>query len=98
MFDAVQDGMKQFPNGPRITVCLRMESWLDFLQWPAMLTTVIAAWLVASQRKLRRRVGFVFLAGNVLWVIWSWHDSAWARVVLQFCLAALNIRGVNKND
>lgn len=44
-------------------------------------------------------IGFwVFLAGNVLWVIWSWYDSAWAMVVLQFCLAALNIRGVNKND
>ena len=76
-----------------------MQSWLDLVQWPAMLATVAAAWLVASQRKVRRMIGFwLFLAGNVLWVLWGWHDRAWAMVVLQFCLAALNIRGVKKND
>jgi len=76
-----------------------MELSLDLLQWPAMLTTVIAAWLVASQRRARRMVGFwTFLASNVLWVIWGWHDGAWAMVILQFCLAALNIRGARKND
>jgi len=76
-----------------------MEIWLDLMQWPAMLSTVVAAWLVGSQRKLRRMLGFwCFLAGNVLWAIWGWHDRAWAMVVLQFGLAALNIRGVKKND
>ena len=64
-----------------------------------MLATIIAAWLVASQRKIRRMIGFwIFLAGNVLWVIWGWHDRAWAMVVLQFFLAAANLRGVKKND
>lgn len=27
--------------------------WLDYLQWPAMLVTVVAAWLVASAHRLR---------------------------------------------
>lgn len=64
-----------------------------------MISTVAAAWLVASQRPNRRVLGFwVFLVGNVLWVLWGWHDGAWAMVVLQFCLAGLNIRGVKKND
>ena len=73
--------------------------WLDFLQWPAMVSTVVAAWLIASQRKVRRVIGFwCFLASNLLWGIWGWHDRAWAMVVLQVCLAGLNIRGVKKND
>jgi hypothetical protein len=31
-------------------------------------------------------------------VVWGFHDRAWALVGLQFCLAALNIRGVYKNE
>lgn len=74
-------------------------SFLDLLQWPAMLVTILASWLVASQVATRREKGFwVFLVSNVLWITWGIHDSAWALVVLQFALAALNIRGVRKNE
>ena len=69
------------------------------LQWPAMLITVAASWLVASQSKARRAIGFwVFLLSNVLWVVWGWSTDAWALVALQFALAALNIRGASKNE
>jgi len=69
------------------------------LQWFAMLVTVVAAWLVASRSKPRREAGFwVFLASNALWVAWGWHDHAAALVVLQFALAAMNIRGAVKNE
>ena len=72
---------------------------LDWLQWPAMVMTIGAAWLVAAQSKGRRRVGFwCFLASNGLWVIWGWHDGAYALIVLQIALAALNIRGAHKNE
>jgi hypothetical protein len=48
--------------------------WLDLLQWPAMLVTVLAAWLVASTSKRRRRIGFwTFLLSNVLWITWGWQ-------------------------
>ena len=74
-------------------------NYLDLLQWPAMAATVAAAWLVASRSAHKRSVGFwVFLASNVLWVAWGLHDRAYALVALQFCLAALNIRGVYKNE
>jgi hypothetical protein len=73
--------------------------WLDLIQWPAMLATVLAAWLVGSNRKNRRNEGFwVFLASNVLWVLWGLHDGAYALIALQLALAALNIRGVSKTD
>jgi hypothetical protein len=73
--------------------------YLDLLQWPAMAITVLAAWLVGSRSAHKRAVGFwCFLASNVLWVAWGLHDGAYALVVLQFCLAALNIRGVYKNE
>lgn len=73
--------------------------WIDALQWPAMLATVLAAWLVASQSRQRRTLGFwTFLASNALWIVWGWHDEAHALIVLQLALAALNIRGAMKND
>ncbi|GGJ95935.1 hypothetical protein GCM10009304_22350 [Pseudomonas matsuisoli] len=73
--------------------------FIDWLQWPAMLATVAAAWMVGSLRSKRRFVGFYcFLASNLLWVVWGWHTSAYALIILQICLAALNIRGLLKND
>jgi len=75
------------------------SDWLDLLQLPAMLATVRAAWLGGSNAKRRRNIGFwVFLASNVLWGAWGWHDGAIALIALQVALAALNIRGVTKTD
>jgi hypothetical protein len=72
---------------------------VDLLQWPAMVVTIIAAYLVGSRSPRKRAVGFwCFLASNVLWVVWGLHDRAYALVGLQFFLAALNFRGVYKNE
>jgi hypothetical protein len=72
---------------------------LDLIQWPAMVATLAAAWLVASSREARRNVGFyVFLASNLLWIVWAWHASAYALIALQVGLAALNIRGAAKTE
>jgi hypothetical protein len=72
---------------------------MAFVQWPAMLVTVAAAWLTGSQAKHRRNWGFwSFLASNVLWVIWGWYAHAWALIVLQVALAAMNVRGAKKNE
>jgi hypothetical protein len=73
--------------------------YIDYLQWPAMIITVLAAWMIASQSRRKRAAGFwCFLLSNVLWVIWGWHDHAYALVALQVALAILNFRGVYKND
>jgi hypothetical protein len=73
--------------------------YLPLLQWPAMMVTVLAAWLIGSQSKRKRKIGFwCFLLSNVLWAAWGWHDDAYALVVLQIALAALNIRGAYKNE
>ena len=73
--------------------------YIDLIQWPAMVATVVAAWLVASQKKRKREFGFwCFLFSNVLWVIWGLHDHAYALIALQIALAGLNIRGAYKND
>jgi hypothetical protein len=72
--------------------------WLDLIQWPAMAVTIVAAWFVASSSRARRKLGFwLFLVSNVLWVAWGLHSHAYALVTLQFCLAAMNIRGERKN-
>ncbi|MNE31466.1 hypothetical protein D3C80_1250360 [compost metagenome] len=71
---------------------------LDLLQWPAMLVTMLAAWLVGSRQRSRRQLGFwTFLASNVLWIAWGLPANAYALVLLQVCLAAMNIRGSYKN-
>jgi hypothetical protein len=76
-----------------------MDDPVSLLQWPAMAVTLVAAWLVASQHKARRGWGFwCFIASNLLWVAWGWHDRAWALIALQLGLFALNVRGARKND
>jgi hypothetical protein len=72
---------------------------LDALQWPAMAITLLAAWLVGSLSRRRRNWGFwCFVASNLLWVAWGWHDRAWALIGLQLGLFLFNLRGVLKND
>jgi hypothetical protein len=64
-----------------------------------MAASLLAAWLVASSRERRRNLGFwCFLLSNVLWITWGVSDEAWALVALQVGLAALNLRGVRKNE
>jgi hypothetical protein len=71
---------------------------LDLIQWPAMAVTVIAAWFVASGRSRRRKIGFwLFLLSNILWVLWAVPAHAYALIVLQLCLAVMNIRGEKRN-
>jgi hypothetical protein len=73
--------------------------YLDLMQWPAMLASVIAAWLTASLNKRKRMLGFwFFLVSNLLWALWGWHDEAYAVVAMQAALAALNVRGVFNNE
>ncbi|HEY7887828.1 MAG TPA: hypothetical protein VIC29_06335 [Steroidobacteraceae bacterium] len=75
-----------------------MPGALDLMQWPAMVVTVIASWFVASGRSRRRKIGFwVFLLSNVLWVVWGAHAHAYGLIVLQLCLALMNIRGEMRN-
>ena len=72
---------------------------VDALQWPAMAVTLAAAWLVASSSKVKRNWGFwCFVASNVLWTAWGWHAGAWALIVLQVGLLALNLRGIKKTE
>ena len=72
---------------------------LNLLQWPAMISTIWASWLVASSQSAHRNRGFwVFLLSNALWVAWGLHSGAPALVALQFALAAMNIRGAMKTE
>jgi hypothetical protein len=74
-------------------------SVIDLLQWPAMLASLVAAWLTASPEQHKRNLGFwAYLISNVLWIVWGWHDGSYAVALLQIGLAALNIRGVYKTE
>lgn len=92
-------GIAEASDGRRPVQGGGLLDWIDLLQWPAMVVTVLAAWLIGSLKPRRRTVGFCcFLLSNLLWVIWGWHAEAWALIALQVCLALMNIRGVKKND
>jgi len=72
---------------------------LDLLQWPAMIVTIVASWLVASSHAGKRNAGFwAFLVSNALWVAWGLHAHAPALIALQVGLAAMNIRGAVKTE
>ena len=76
-----------------------IEEVLPLLQWPAMAVTLLAAWLVASRSARKRHVGFwCFVVSNVLWMVWGWHDHAYALIVLQVGLFLLNLRGLRKTE
>jgi len=76
-----------------------MANLLDAVQWPAMVVTLLAAWLVASQAKRQRKLGFwFFILSNALWIVWALHAKAYALVILQFGLFALNVRGTRTNE
>lgn len=76
-----------------------MDNWLDLLQWPAMVVSVVAAFLVGSTDAGRRKAGFwLFLLSNVMWIVWGLPAHAYALVVLQVALAAMNVRGMRKNQ
>lgn len=76
-----------------------MSDLLPLLQWPAMVVTLLAAWLVGSRRKGRRGVGFwLFIVSNALWAVWGWHDRAYSLIALQIGLFVLNVRGAKKNE
>ena len=71
---------------------------LNWLQWPAMVVTIVAAWLVASSSERRRAWGFwIFLLSNALWIVWGIAAAAYALVLLQIFLAISNIRGTTRN-
>ena len=73
--------------------------YLDWVQWPALVATLGSTWLVGSSRKSLRMIGFcTFIVSNVLWIVWGVHDRAYALIALQIGLAALNVRGVLKNE
>jgi hypothetical protein len=76
-----------------------MGDYLDLVQWPAMAVTLYAAYLLGSKRADRRIFGFsMFILSNVLWIVWGWHDGAWALIGLQTGLLVTNIRGIMKNE
>lgn len=81
-----------------VRLAMDIDNLIDLLQWPAMLITLIAAWLVGSRSRAKRCAGFIcFILSNVLWVIWGWHSHAWALIVLQLGLFLMNLRGTRKN-
>ncbi|WP_416195341.1 hypothetical protein [Pseudomonas sp. 10S4] len=72
--------------------------YIDFVQWPAMVVTVISAWFVGSQRPRRRMIAFWgFIVSNALWVIWGFNANAYALIVLDCALLGMNARGFKKN-
>jgi len=74
------------------------ETLLNILQWPAMVATLWSTWLVASQKKIHRSIGFwIFILSNILWVLWGLDSKAYAVILMQIGLFFLNIRGLYKN-
>jgi hypothetical protein len=72
---------------------------LDWLQWPAMLVTVLGSWLVGFRDGAHRMWGFAaFVLSNLLWVAWGWPAGAHAVIALQVALFVLNLRGLRKAE
>jgi hypothetical protein len=76
-----------------------MDLFFEYLEWPAMAISLVAAWLLGSTHANKRVWAFWLLTlGNVMWITWGWHDSAYALIGLNLGLMALNIRAIRKNE
>ncbi len=85
--------------GQRLNGLLQLTGEGSYTKCFTGLVTIAAAWLVGSTIESRRKLGFwVFISSNVLWIIWGVHSNAYALIVLQVGLAAMNIRGSIKNS
>jgi hypothetical protein len=64
-----------------------------------MAVTLLSTWLLTAQGKEWRHWGFWgLLLSNIIWIAWGWNERAYALVLLQFGLAALNIYGAVKTN
>jgi hypothetical protein len=89
--------------GKPVAVASPKRTWnsmdnFNLLQWPAMVVTLLASWLVASASEKKRLWGFwIFLLSNILWSAWGFKTNAYALITLQAGLMVMNIRGAIKN-
>lgn len=76
-----------------------MEEFFSYLEWPAMVVTLAAAWWMGSKKPEKRILAFwLLIGGNAMWIAWGWGDEAWALIALNVGLLALNVRGIIKNE
>ena len=76
-----------------------MEDFVAYLEWPAMLITLAAAWWLGSKKPEKRIFAFsLLIAGNLMWIAWGWGDDAWALIALNVGLMGLNVRAIMKNE
>lgn len=71
---------------------------IDFLQWPALVLSIVGAWLVGGRRSNQRLAGFVlFLISNALWSAWGIGSDAWGLVITQAFFTWTSLRGIRTN-
>ena len=64
-----------------------------------MAVSLAAAFWMGSKNPNKRILAFwLLIGGNLMWIGWGWGDEAWALIVLNVGLLALNIRGIRKNE
>jgi len=71
----------------------------DFLQWPALVLSIVGAYYVASDNARHRLVGFwLFLLSNFAWAFWGIGAMAWAVVISQVLFMFTSCRGIIINN
>lgn len=71
---------------------------IDWLQWPALLLSIVGAWCVGGRTSRLRLIGFwLFLLSNAAWASWGYGAAAWAVVISQLVFTITSIRGIRSN-
>jgi hypothetical protein len=53
--------------------------------------------MATAKKKKAPKGGRSKASASQVWIVWGWHTGAYALMVLQICLAAMNIRGERRN-
>lgn len=67
---------------------------LFILEWSAALLTIWGAWLLSGADQRASRGFVLFLAANVVWILYAWLTSQSGLLVQQLALTYTSLRGI----
>lgn len=73
---------------------------LEFMQWPALMFSVVGSWYLSDKTARHRSIGFfLFLLANFCWIAWGCvTPNAYGLILTQMYYIVTSFRGIRNNQ